>query len=161
MSDQYQWQALDATQRNMLIGETLGFKAITQCWIAHNGQRLLQTRWDAEQRKEAEAMCRMMQDYDQLWKDSLVEYPSLKPEMRGKLKVVIERWHIRYSDTPGGGWDVVEWLRERGAIAVESMQTGWAVYLRLKNGESVVRDAPTMAEAACLVALDVVEKGAQ
>lgn len=139
-----------AFERNQLVGDTLGLEPLTQCWIGCDGRKLLRTRWDESQKAEAEAMARMINTYDKLWNDSLADYPSLKPEMRGKLVVIVDRWHIRYSDTPGGGWDVVEWMRKRGPVNVASVGDQW----RVAFGDDA-ETAPTMAEAACLIALRV------
>ena len=142
------WPSLTATERNHLVGETLGMEPLTQCWLGVDGKMLLRTAWDEKQKGEAAAMARMINTYDQLWSDSLADYPSLKPEMRGKLAVIVDRWHLRYSDTPGGGWEVVEWLRKRGPVNVASVAPDW----RVAFGDAAAT-APTMAEAACLMAL--------
>lgn len=149
-----------AFERNQLIGDRLGFEPLTQCWIGCDGRKLLRTRWEEKDKSEAEAMARMIQHHDKLWNDSLVDFPSLMPDMRGKLVVIVEHWHIRYSDTPGGGWCVVEWLRDRGSVNVASLGAEWRV--AFDDGHphhgAVVETASTMAEAACLVALRVCSK---
>lgn len=144
------WPSLAATERNHLVGETLQMKPLTQCWIGHAGRQLLQTAWDESKKGEAEAMCRMMQDHDRLWENSLADYPRLTDEMRGKLTVIVDRWHLRYSDTPGGGWVIVEWLRARGPVNVASVGDYW----RVAFGDEA-ETAPTMQEAACRMALRV------
>ena len=144
-----------AFERNQLIGDTLGLEPLTQCWLGVDGKKLLRTRWDEKQQSEAEAMARMINDNDTLWNESLADFPSLKPEMRGKLVVIVDRWHIRYSDTPGGGWEVVEWLARHGHVRVESVNGQWRVIFddgHPHHGRCS-EHAETMAEAACLVAL--------
>lgn len=148
------WPAT-AFERNQLVGNTLGMEPLTQCWIGCDGKKLVWTRWEEKQKSEAEAMARMIDDNDTLWAESLAEFPSLKPEMRGKLVVIVERWHMRYSDTPAGGWEVIEWLRGRGEVTVQSVADQWRVIFddgHPHHGRLSLA-APTMAEAACLIAL--------
>lgn len=144
-----------AFERNQLVGETLKLEPITQCWIGCDGRKLLRTCWDEHQQAQAEAMARMINTYDKIWEDTLADCPSIKPEMRGKLVVIVDRWHLRYSDTPGGGWEVCEWLRRFGHVRVESVHDQWQV--SFDDGHPhhgrCSEYAPTMAEAACLVAL--------
>lgn len=153
------WSELTATERNDLIGFSIGFKPATQCWFGCGGKKLIRTAWSEEQKSAAEALCRMVQQHDQIWTESLADWPSVKPEMRGRLEVIVERWHIRYSDTPGGGWEVVEWLRTRGAVVVASAGSAWRVSFDYhEDRDTIIIEKPTMAEAACLVALSYFEK---
>jgi hypothetical protein len=135
------WNELSPQERNALVGDTLGFKPVTQCWFGCDGQNLIRTAWSEEQRGAAESLCRMVQLHDKLWTESLADWPSIKPEMRGRLEVIVERWHIRYSDTPGGGWTVIEWLRARGQVQIRSVDAGWLV-----SNDGLAEIAPTMAE---------------
>lgn len=65
-------------------------------------------------------------------------------------------WHIRYSDTPGGGWNVIEAMKSAGfSMVISSVKDGWRVTCDDGNphhGNSS-EIAPTMAEAACKLAL--------
>ena len=121
------WSELSPEQKNNLVGETLRMKPLTQCWFGYEGKKLLRTPWTEEQRKEPEALARMSQTDDELWASWLVAQPSLQPEMRGKVTVEIDRWHLRYSDTPGGGWMVIEWLHGKGTVRIETVADQWRV----------------------------------
>ena len=156
------WTKLTTTERNDLIGESLGFKPATQCWISYQGKGVLITASTEETRAKAEELLQYMQrPENQAF--CLAKYPSLRPEMFGKMEVTVERWHIRYCDTPGGGWCVIEWLNAKGNVDVLSEGKGeWRVCFddRHPHHPKISIQAPTMAEAACLVALTYLGKQA-
>ncbi len=65
-------------------------------------------------------------------------------------------WPLRYSDTPGGGWDVVEAMRGQGwDIEVASAGDGWMITVDDNNPHHgrIIEHGPTMQAAACQAAL--------
>lgn len=152
------WSELTTTERNDLIGFSIGFKPATQCYIGHNGVKLLTTCFtEAEIEKAREHLAEMQSA--KLWPIFLKKFSALRKEMRGQLDIIVERWHINYSSTPGGGWEVIEWLRTRGAVVVASAGSAWRVSFDYhEDRDTITIEKPTMAEAACLVALSYFEK---
>lgn len=144
------WPTEEAFARNQLVGEALGMRPVTQCWIGIGEKKFWITPHTEEERDKAQALIDYFTKNDENWAHFVREKKGAIDEMRDKLAVVVERWHIRYSDTPGGGWKVVEWLHKLGPVNVASVGAQW----RVAFGEHA-ETAPTMAEAACLIALRV------
>lgn len=155
-TDMKPWTELTPTERNDLIGDSLGFTPTTQCFIGYCGEKLCSTIYTEKQLAEANEQLRKMQTAE-LWPIFKKKFTCFSPEMRGHLEIIVDRWHIRYSDTPGGGWCVVEWLNAKGDVDVLSEGKGqWRVVFDDRNPHhgKISIQAPTMAEAACLVSLE-------
>ena len=149
------WSGLSPEERNERIGDLLEMKPATQCWIGIAGKRFWITPHTEEKRDEAQALIDYFTKSDKNWAFFVKEKKGACDEMRSQLEVIVERWHIRYSDTPGGGWQVVEWLRNHGTVWVMSRTNGWGVVFddgHPNHGRIDIGSA-TMADAACQVAI--------
>lgn len=94
-----------------------------------------------------------LQSSDKQWALWKVKEPRLDDTWRRKITLSKKGHHIRYFDTPGGGWRVIEVLVERGfTIQLQSLAHGWKIAAALE-GETQSTSAPTMQEAACLMAV--------
>ncbi len=149
---QTNWPTLTAVQRNALVGETMKAEPLYAYYVRWIGKNLAQLR--VKEESEAQSWLRIAKFSKENWKRLMDEVPW---SLREEVSVHVESWHIRYSDTPGGGWIVIEWLRARGLVCVSSCSDGWHVAFddRHPHHGLTVEEAPTMAEAACLVALRV------
>lgn len=153
MNDQGQrrWDAIPPQTRDDVIGHLIEARPSTQCMVYFGTAKVLVTSYTESTRAEAEKLVQDFRTDDKLWSHIKAKHPHLSNVMRPELKVVVERWHMRYSDTPGGGWEVVEWIRrEVGSVEVCSSAKGWKV-----SAIDYAGSAPTMAEAACICALSI------
>ncbi len=108
------WAAMNPEQRNHLIGEMIKAKPLTQCFFAVDGRRVGITPYEEEKRADAEALLKHFTSNDDHWADFKKKISGAEDSWRGKITVDVERHHLRYYDTPGGAWCVVEWLIEQG-----------------------------------------------
>lgn len=149
------WSDMNAVQRNHLIGELIGAKQASQCYLAVDGQRVLVTPYAEAEIGKVDALLVALRASDDMWENFLRANSHAAPDWREKLTVDVERWHIAYSNTPGGAWFVVEWLREQGfevTIDVfgknaESPYSAWA--------GDVCAGAKTMPDAVCELLLNI------
>lgn len=153
MSTTTEWADMTAFQRNWLIGEMMKAEPLRAYYLRRDGRNIGQL----EVKDEGEA-----KSWLNIANMSLTNWVKLMPEVpyecRAEVAIHVETWHMRYSDTPGGGWEVVEWLRKRGQLEVMSCALGgWTVRLHVPSeyhGDPA-ETAPTVAEAACRVAMRV------
>jgi hypothetical protein len=155
------WADLSTAKRNNLIGKLINGNVILRPYMARDGKYLWycpitadeaveRGKWLAEQQATEKSWDRFLEDFDK----------RIMPEDRGKITIQIEEQHLRYSDTPGGGWMVIEWLRGQGwehaaSVSVASVKDGWQVTFDDGNphhGRRIVI-SETMEDAACQVAL--------
>ncbi len=156
------WAEMSANQRNTLIGELISGEALRTPYLAKSGGYL----WDLRI-TDVEAYAKFLAEFQSTaakWRRFLknLNDERITEEDRGLLTVEIYSYHIRYSDTPGGGWMVVEAMRRAGIhIVIEATTAGWRVTaddLNPHHGRRSVESA-TMQDAVCQVALLVMPKG--
>jgi hypothetical protein len=150
------WAELDAQARNNYIGELIKAPPLTQLYLALDGKMMWLTPKGEKDLDELSGMVAEWQRTKKAYKQWQKVTPELLDEWRGRISVQVQRWHIRYSDTPGGGWDVVEALGKLGwQVKLEAVWPNWKITcddLSPHRGR-VIETAPTMQEAACLAAM--------
>ena len=152
------WADLSTVDRNTLIGNLIGLDAIRHTYLARDGAYLWACQIPVEEAAERNQWLAGQQKTETLWKRFRRNYDKrITAEDRGKITIEIEVYHLRYSDTPGGGWKVIEAIRPHVEnIFVMSCDDGqWEVMaIPLGGGDDdVTCKAPTMQEAACELAL--------
>lgn len=160
------WEDLTEEQRNNRIGELIGAEPMRQSWIVweykfHNLEGIERTIKKTLgsltlSLAESEAWLAHAKQSERIWKQKFDEKTCPTFKERDQVKIVEQVWHIRYSDTPGGGWLVVEAMIKAGfLINIEGDHAGWKITCDDWNphhGRSTEK-AATMAEAACKLAL--------
>lgn len=149
-----QWEEMNAEQRNNLVGKLIEAKPLSQLWIGWRGiQKLQLPATNTEIQKYRDAL-EEIQNIDIKWNPFIAKHhPTIMHFMRGQLEIIDEQWHMRYSDTEGGGWAVLAALKEKGFwVRVETEHIGWSVRVS-EEDNSICYAAQTMAEAACKVAI--------
>lgn len=149
------WSGLTPRQKNNRIGELIGAEPMGTVFLARNGERLWETRYTLAELDEMQAGIAKWQSTAAEWRKFLKAAPTLDPSWRGEISLVVWKCHIRYAETPGGGWAVVEALRKRGfLITATTSLAGWHIAAR-RNGDVFGHSAEAgeMHEAACLLAL--------
>lgn len=150
------WDSMSARQRNDAVGRLIGADPLTQCFITV-GKLELATPHGGDALEEAEALAGYARGIG--WEEFRSRH-GLEDAQRSSVRAIVKRWHLRYSDTPGGGWEVIENLERRGfRVTVQSRVKGWwTVILENDRGNRAATTiAETMAEAACLAASRVLE----
>lgn len=152
------WADLTGDARNTLIGERLGAQPLRNIWLQWTikgadgsviGRRNLgqlgsmsmadAEQWLADAKKSKAEWTRRGVQLDWLLRDEITLFE--------------QRWHLRYSDTPGGGWRVVEAIHKAGySVQIATCRGGWRVSV-IVGPDPVSMVAETMAEAACQVGL--------
>ena len=146
-----QWNEGTSETRNLMIAQLIGEPLLNQCYISFQGKKVLLTPCTEEQKEGLQEALDWYQSSAKNWREFIKSKgPEITPEMRGKMYVEVVRWAMRHSDTPGGGWVVIEALAKRFPVSVSKVVNGW----RVACG-NIAFDAETMAVAACLVAIEV------
>jgi hypothetical protein len=152
------WASLGVSDRNKLIGNLIGGRVIRRPYMARDGQYLWACPIHADEVPERSAWLAEQQATEASWKRFRKDFDArITAEDRGKITIEIEEDHLRYSDTPAGGWMVIEAMRPRvQQIFVLSCDDGeWEVMaIPLdERPEDITCKAKTMQEAACELAL--------
>jgi hypothetical protein len=148
-----EWLSMSACERNLVIAKVIGAELLGQFYVYAEGRQYCATP---------------------LWRDKVEEAANLESHMRGKgwktfakdhgfqhlspdqVELRLCEWAMRYSDTPGGGWEVIEWLKKKCEwLWIGATEAGWEVAAVAKGDEDFTTSAATMAEAACLMALEL------
>ena len=151
------WAELTPERRNTLIGELLGATPLQTVWLV----------WEPKKedgsvlgRKHLGQLGSMPMENAHEWlaaaKTSQAEWTRRGMEisylLRDEVVLSEHRWHLRYSETPGGGWDVIEKLTRSG-YTVQVQVSAKDCKVIAAGDQNFAERAPTMAEAACKVAL--------
>jgi hypothetical protein len=149
------WAGLSVSERNALIGKLIGGETIRRPYMARDGRYLWpcmitaaeageRNKWLLEQQATEQSWARFRRDFDE----------RITADDRGKITIEIEEHHLRYSDTPGGGWMVIEALQKLGCgIEIKSLGAEWQVVAIDSDGDIYPAIGGTMAEAACEAAM--------
>lgn len=148
------WADLSVSQRNNIVGNLIGGDVIKRPYMARDGKYLWYCQITAEEAQERGKWLTEQQATEQAWARFRKDFDNrITADDRGKITIEIEEHHLRYSDTPGGGWMVIEAMRKAGyAIQVSHDASSWIVGTGRHN-EPIGMSAPTMEEAACKLAL--------
>lgn len=135
---------------NFAIGNLIGAEPMRRPYIARKGEFLWYCGIAEREIEAKQAWIAEVQDTVDAWERFLVDFDKrITRADRGKISIEVEEHHIRYSDTPGGGWNVIEAIRESGrAVVVSSFKAGWQVKCTY-GGQPVIGKSDTMAKAAC------------
>ena len=152
------WETANANERNQFIGDLIGAEPLSQYYITYKGKHMAPMPYSGADKEKAEELFAFCTGEG--WNEFCKDRGILKTD-KALVGLELFRWHMRYSDTPGGGWDVIEAIRKRGFfIQCRSLSGGWEV-----SGSpagtfgKICRVAPTMAEAACLLAIRCLGEG--
>jgi len=160
------WADLSSEDRNTLIGERLGAEPMRQVWLMwhypftnlEGVAKVVKKNLGSLTLKlsEAEEWLSEAKKSKKKWAERFDQSSCPTFENSDQVKIVEQVWHIRYSDTPGGGWIVVEAMIKAGfLINIEGDHAGWKITCDdgdPHHGRSS-EIADTMAEAACKLAL--------
>jgi hypothetical protein len=151
------WIDLTPAQRNNRIGELIQAKPLAQLYLAVDGKFFSWHHLEVDRIEELRTWVTEWQSTEREFKKWIKSAPSIREEWRGKITVEVDHWHIRYSETAGGGWDVILALRAKGVgIQVSSSGDQWMlVGLAAQGSATHVVKAATMQEAACLLATEM------
>lgn len=138
------WSDMNAAQRNHMVGDLIGGKMSSQCYLAVDGKRVLITPYSEEDRAKVELTLNVLRSSDETWAEFKAGNSAATDDWRAKLVVDVERWHWRYSDTPGGAWAVVEWLHSEcdAIVRIERHHFGVDIAIHPK-GQPVIRRTGT------------------
>jgi hypothetical protein len=142
-------------QRNWFIGELIKAEVLSQCFLAVGGKQVLMTPYTEKDRGKVDAIVVALRASDDLWAELKTNNPQVRDKCRTQLEVKVERWHLNYSNTPGGGWAVVEWLVAQGyGVMLEADAEAVHVHAAEAGAmEQTHAHSKTMAEAACRLLL--------
>lgn len=152
------WTELSAGQRNNIIGELIGGEPIRRVeivWKADDGKTFVLGSLPCMPIEKAKEWLDHARQSRENWE---VKFDGLNHPfcLADQVHVREDVWHIRYSDTPGGGWFVVRALQSAGfSINISSVTTGWRVSCDDENPHhgTSAEVAETMEEAVCKLAL--------
>lgn len=147
------WALLPATQRNLIIAKLIGAKLLSQFYLYIDGKEYSPLPHQAHEREQAEGLAAYARGEG--WAEFSARH-GLRDEYRESVEARLIEWPLRYSDTPGGGWDVVEAMRAQGwHIEVASTGDGWMITIDDNNPHHgrIIEHGPNMQIAACLAAL--------
>jgi hypothetical protein len=152
------WADLEPAERDNLIGELLGAEHHRNVWLVWTikkadgsviGKRHI-GQLGSMSMEDAEAWLASAKKSKAEWTRRGVDLDWL---LRDEITLFEQRWHLRYSETPGGGWCVIEAMIKAGfAVQISGNDARWKVTV-MKGAEAICMRAPTMEDAACQVAL--------
>lgn len=164
------WETMTPGERNWTIGELLGASPMRQFWLMWNWTFQKTDGGTLTGRKnlgglacdsltEAEDWLEEAKNTKTAWKRKFPEKTSPIFDEREQVEIHEQVWHIRYSETPGGGWDVIEFLKPKtDHIMISTMSDGWWQIVAVPTGgEDITTEAATMAEAACAMAFEILK----
>ena len=145
------WAEMTPAQRNDRVGKLIGAEPLGQYYLYLDGRESCGLPCTRDEKEKAEGLVAYIRGKG--WTKFASEH-GFPDAWRKSAEARLVEWHIRHSDTPGGGWEVVQAIRTAGyAVSVESMADGdWFIQAR-QSPRVFQAAAPTMAEAACLIAL--------
>lgn len=160
MSDPNQkpWAEMTPCERNWKIGELIGEKPLAQLYLAVEGKQLWPMAKVESELEETRKMVGEWQRCSKQWKYFMkVNAGAIRPEYRGKITVEVHRWHIRYSEVPGGGWNLIEHLCKNGFLfTIHTCPTGWTI-IATKDGKAFRATDQSVQAAACKMILEIYE----
>lgn len=156
----FDWDASTPPERNMFVLSTLPAESpnlpLHAWYLQYNGMSMKSLL--VPNREEADSVCARINKltYEEL--KQLLPLPGIRVAL-GKFNVHEETWAMRYSDTEGGAWAVVEQLHKRGFRISMVWDTQG---MRLSVGSVATRrlildEATSFAEGICLLWLKVSE----
>lgn len=152
-----QFLQLKPSDKNRVIGELISGTVLYNYFL-QAGDAFLWSIFQPDDVAAFERNIKRMQASNADWAAWKKDNFRLDDSMRGKITLGKSGYHIRYSETPGGGWMVVEFLRAAGykiQITTPS-ENKWAVHCQKAMHDRLVsRESDTMEMAACLLALQV------
>lgn len=145
------WATLSVRERDDIIGNLIKAEPIKSYNLYVGGKYFsgLMVRSHEEAEKLAEAG-RLRH-----WKE-LAKKHGWPDEWRSTLEARTHTNHLRYNETPGGAWFVIEAMREQGwDIEIASTGDGWMITVDDNNPHHgrIIEHGPTMQAAACQAAL--------
>lgn len=146
------WSDMNPAQRNHWLGELIGAPPQSQCFLAVDGKPVLATPYAEKDRMKVDAALAVLKGSDASWAEFRAANTQSEEAWREKLEVHIERWHLRYSDTPGGAWELVEWLRQtlpNVVVAIQARKDSTFVGVAQGLHPGVVAEAATLEAALC------------
>lgn len=146
------WSDMNAAQRNHWLGELIGATPQSQCFLAVDGKPVLATPYAEKDRMKVDAALAVLKGSDASWAEFRAANTQSEDAWREKLEVHIARWHLRYSDTPGGAWELVEWLRREWSdlvLVIKARPAGIYVWVAEGAELGVDAEAPTFEGAVC------------
>jgi len=120
------WHKSTAQERNAACGALMPKSAtnpLSRWGLAYNGKPFGQIPLPIPNRDNAEAWLNTAKSSKKRWSELVGEtFPGGCPwVLRHDVGVIEVTWHVRYSDTPGGAWMLVEQLVGDGfAVTVRS-----------------------------------------
>lgn len=148
-----EWLSMTACDRNRVIARVIGAELLGQFYVYADGVRYCATPLWRDKEEEAANLEKHMRGKG--WKTFAKDhgFQNLRPD---QVELRLCEWALRYSDTPGGGWEVIEWLKGKCEwLWVGATEDGWEVIAVAHGEEDFTTSAATMAEAACLMALEL------
>ena len=152
----------DATCRNNFIGELIGAQPLQQIYLARNGTMLWPTSYDVAELDNCRENLARWQSTAKEWRSFTKATSDIDPSWRGQLTLEVHKWHRRYSEVPAGGWSVIEHLAEHHCddVHISKVAAGWHLSVVTKAEREFSQIAPTVQEAACLMAVKIIEPAA-
>ncbi len=145
------WADLAPNDRNALVARAIKDELLGQWYLAFDGRPYHPLPHPRGHKEEADKVLAVVRSRE-FWKEHSRDH-RLPADGREKVSLKLVEWPLRYSDTPGGGWVVVEAIRAAGyAVQIATCRGGWRVTV-IVGPDPVSMVAETMAEAACQVAL--------
>ena len=151
------WSDMNAARRNHLVGSLIGAKMFSQCYLAVDGKRVKVTPYTEDQRGQVDILLNVLRSSDETWAEFKASDSAATDEWRAKLEIDVERWHARYSDTPGGAWMVVEWLHAEcdAVVKIERHRFGVDMEMYSQGKRVANRTGTDFARTVCELLLSL------
>jgi hypothetical protein len=157
------WEEMTPCERNTHIGELIGAKPMSQLYLALDGKQLWMLPKGEDDLAQMRQLVTQWQEVTTDWKRWMKNIAEIQDEWRGRITVEVANWHIRYSETPGGGWTVIEHLREKGfpVTIYSEPANNWRILVKERAGDrapGVNAVSPDIHVAACEVARRILDR---
>lgn len=110
------WNELTSEQRNAECSRFMpasDVNPIRQWWLTFDGQWYQRLPLKEQTRDAAEKWLASAKESKVTW-DYIFEALHFPWSFRNRVAVKEQTWHVRYSDTPGGAWELVEQMNQQG-----------------------------------------------
>jgi hypothetical protein len=144
------WIKLSAEERDALCAKYMPASVVNplrQWWLTLEGKYWC--RLMVENEEEASRWLAKANESKQNWDKLIEDWPWV---LREEVGIKEQTWHVRYSTTPGGAWDLLEDLKKKG-WTVQIILTPERISLSIIKDVQHIRLGNTLSEPAAFLYL--------